>query len=281
MIARRVALTVLAALAVVQPVSASSVSPAQLRELARAARTDPDALRRLRAVDRVGGRPVDVGAALAGASGSDLDRRLGVLAADAGTPAAQPGRARGDAQSILRQRRFHRHHAPRPFRGVLAFVGDHVVRPLGRALGAILPSSLTVWAILGAAVLLLAVALARRAVSRRVELVTLDGDRLRPKRTDPRRLEREADEAERRGELERAIRLRFRAGLLRLEDARAIELEEPVTTGEVRRRLRLREFEDVARSFDEVVYGRRPPGERDVELSRAGWRAVLATAGAR
>ena len=57
-------------------------------------------------------------------------------------------------------------------------------------------------------------------------------------RLDPGELERLADEAERRGDLEIALRLRFRAGLLRLGRAQALELRPSLTTREARRALR-------------------------------------------
>ena len=95
------------------------------------------------------------------------------------------------------------------------------------------------------------------------------------KALDPARLEREAREAERRGDLVTALRLLFRAGLLRLDRARAIVLRDSLTTGEVRRRLRLPEFDALARSFDEVVYGGRRPEPGDVEAFRRSWTSVL------
>ena len=50
--------------------------------------------------------------------------------------------------------------------------------------------------------------------------------------------------------------------------------------GALARRLRSGDFDRVAASFDEIVYGRRAPQPPDLELSREGWRTVLATAGA-
>jgi hypothetical protein len=93
---------------------------------------------------------------------------------------------------------------------------------------------------------------------------------------DPRRLEREAAAAERRGDYELALRLLFRAGLLRLHRAEAIEFRESMTTGDVARRLRLPEFDRLGTRFDEIAYGREPALKRDVESTREGWQAVLA-----
>jgi hypothetical protein len=268
-----------AALAAAGTAGAVSVTSAQLRTLARSAASNRSALARIREVDEVDGRPVAIGKALKGASGSSLARRLRVLARGPVGGVAPSLTARGDARSILRERRFKRHDAPAPFRGVLTFLSEHVVRPIGRLFDG------WRWArlFLAIAVVLVAAYIASRLVDRRAKAV-LGGPSEgggAPSRLDPRRLERQADEAERRGELELAIRLRFRAGLIRLDRVRAIELREPVTTGQVGRRLRSPDFDRVAASFDEIVYGGRGPAAPDVELSRAGWRSVLASAGAR
>jgi hypothetical protein len=187
--------------------------------------------------------------------------------------------AQREAAHILSERRFHRHDVPRPFRGLLDAL-SRIVEPIVRALGNVFGQPLIGWP-LAALVVLAALLLVARTVRRRSWEGLRGAAERSPRPVDPARLEREADEAERRGDLERAIRLRFRAGLLRLERAKAIELEASKTSGEVSRRLRSREFDDVAGSFDAIVYGRRPPRGEDVELSRAGWTRVLAAVGAR
>ena len=55
----------------------------------------------------------------------------------------------------------------------------------------------------------------------------------RPTREDPAALERDADRAAAAGEWETAVRLRFRAGLLRLDARELIEYRPSLTTGEV------------------------------------------------
>jgi hypothetical protein len=187
--------------------------------------------------------------------------------------------ARRQAEQILSERRFHRHDVPRPFRGVLdamSKVFEPIVNAIGNLFGEpAIGIPLAVLLVLGALLLV------ARTVRRREWEGLLEARERGPRPLDPARLEREADEAERQGDLERAIRLRFRAGLLRLDRAKAIALEPSTTSGEVSRTLRSRDFEDVAASFDAVVYGRRPPRGEDVELSRAGWTRVLAAVGAR
>ena len=187
--------------------------------------------------------------------------------------------ARRQAEQILSERRFHRHDVPRPFRGVLDAMSklfEPIVRAIGNLFGEpAIGIPLAVLLVLGALLLV------RRSVQQRAWEGLLDARERGPRPLDPARLEREADEAERQGDLERAIRLRFRAGLLRLDRAKAIALEPSTTSGEVSRTLRSRDFEDVAASFDAVVYGRRPARGEDVELSRAGWTRVLAAVGAR
>src|SRR5207253_451373 len=92
---------------------------------------------------------------------------------------------------------------------------------------------------------------------------------------DPSELERAADAAERDGDLARALRLRFRAGLLRLGDRGAIRYRPSVTTGEVRRTLTSRRFDDLAGTFEAVTYGGRSAERPDVDASRREWPSVL------
>jgi hypothetical protein len=98
---------------------------------------------------------------------------------------------------------------------------------------------------------------------------------------DPDALEREAEQAERDGDLERAVRLRFRAGLLRLDRARAIEFRPSLTTTEVSRAVRSAAFDELALTFEEVAYGGRAASGPDVEEARREWPALLAEVGSR
>jgi hypothetical protein len=59
-----------------------------------------------------------------------------------------------------------------------------------------------------------------------------------------------------------------------------IPLRDSLTTGDVKRKLQQPEFDRLANTFDEIVYGRRNPEQADVEDSRAGWPRVLKAAGA-
>ena len=89
------------------------------------------------------------------------------------------------------------------------------------------------------------------------------------------RLERLADEAEAAGAFEQALRLRFRAGLLRLDDGGAIDYRPSISTREVSRKLRSEDFDALATTFDDVVYGGRAAEDADVRRrARAGAQVV-------
>src|SRR5262249_61734857 len=95
---------------------------------------------------------------------------------------------------------------------------------------------------------------AGRLVGRRGgRIVEAAGRRARGSAAAPRDLERQADEAERQGELDRALRLRFQAGLLRLARSDAIPVRASLTNGEIARRLSSPAFAQLADDFDEVV----------------------------
>lgn len=194
-----------------------------------------------------------------------------------------PAQAREHAQAILRERRFHGSDVPRPFHSVLVWLGDRL-RPVGRLFDRVashIPGgSYTLWAILAGGVVVLAAVLSARVASRRAAAELERGERARlPRDVDPRRLEHEADEAERAGEPARALRLRFRAGLLRLGRARVVPLRESLTSGEARRLVRLPEFDRLARTHDEVVYGGRPAQQADAVEARETWPRVLTAKG--
>jgi hypothetical protein len=190
------------------------------------------------------------------------------------TPSAE--QAREEAQAILDEGRFNEHEVPRPLRGVLEWLGDRL-EGAGSAVDELLPGGENVvWLLLAAVTLLAAIAVGLRLARGRAPAVSRGPRGGHAWRDDPAVLEREADEAERKGDLERALRLRFRAGVLRLVERRLLDDPSSVTTGALVRRLRSEPFAQAASSFDEVIYGRRTPTQNDTRLAREGWAAVLA-----
>ena len=192
-----------------------------------------------------------------------------------------PAQAREEARHILSERRFRGTNVPRPFHGFLSWLERHL-HFLARGfdwLAAIVGGQLVLWTIIAVVVLAAAAFVARQLARRRIEAEARGvGRRTRSRGEDPAELERLADEAERRGDLEVALRLRFRAGLLRLGRARALPLRPSLRTREARRALRSARFDRLARDFDEVVYGGRSPSAADVEAARTEWPQVVAEA---
>jgi Domain of unknown function (DUF4129) len=201
-----------------------------------------------------------------------------------GRPPGFAAQARERAHAILSEKRFKPAPGlPHPLRrflrwlgGILHSVTGAVGRAIDSATGWLPGGSLTFWTAVALAVIglgaLAATRLGRRLAGRQLER---SATRSRLDRLDPRRLEQEAAEAERRGEYERALRLLFRAGLLRLDRAEAIDFRESLTTGDVARRLRLPAFDSLGARFDEVAYGGEPALSGDLQTSREKWRAVL------
>jgi Domain of unknown function (DUF4129) len=187
--------------------------------------------------------------------------------------------AREEARRILSERRYHGTDLPRPLHGFLEWLGRrlHFLTRFYDWLAPKIGGADVFWTIVAVLVVALAawvaIRLARRfgARERKQDGVLAVG----AQSLDPRELERLAAEAEARGDLEIALRLRFRAGLLRLGRARALELRPALTTREARRALGNQRFDLLARSFDEVVYGRRLPSPDDLATAREEWPRVL------
>jgi len=276
-----VAATAAVAFALTLPAAGRAETSAEVRALAARASHDPAALARLRAVTSVDGRPLAL-AALLSVSGDQLTARLHTLAEAGAVGATAAAAAREHARRILAERRFTGSTVPRPLHGVLAWLGgklSFIPRWAGRLARHVPGGSSVAWALLSLAVLGVAALQAARVGRRRQSsLVATARDARAAGSEDPGALERSADRAEADGDLERALRLRFRAGLIRLGRAGRIPPRASLTSGEAAKLLALDDFDDLARRFDEVVYGARPPDPTDLERSRRGWQRVLAGA---
>lgn len=187
---------------------------------------------------------------------------------------------RQQAAAILRESRFHQSGLPRPLYGVfrvlggwLAPVGNWVVSVISDIVG-FLANNPGVAALLALVVVLFgvlsAVSLRRRHVRRRsvVQASVMSSD-------DPLELRRLAEAAEAAGDGAGAVRLYFRAGVLRLQRGGRLPDRPSLTIGEARRRMRSADFEAAARSFESVVYGLRPATATDVHSAKQSWLEPL------
>jgi hypothetical protein len=179
------------------------------------------------------------------------------------------------ARQITSESRFHETQLPRPLHGLLDAIGrllDKLVHPFEATFGG--PAWL--WPV-AALVLVVALAGVVRTARRRsdpgvhapVKIESIE------QTDDPAALERAADDAERRAQNQLALRLRFRAGLLRLQAADAIELRPGLTSGQIARRLGSERFRSLASTFDAVAYGGRDASPNDVDTARREWPRVL------
>ena len=195
------------------------------------------------------------------------------------------------AHNILSERRFHGRKTPGPFRGVLRWLGDRlspiwspvarflarVFAPVARFLAELWSHAPTRIALLGG-VLLFAVLLSLLVIRRRTATAVvreLHGDGITS--DDPRVLERAADDAERAGDYAAALRLRFRAGVIRLQHDGRIRRGRTTTTRAIGRQLRQREFDALGDTFDAVAYGGAAASAEDASAAREQWRHVLET----
>lgn len=265
----------------------------EVLRLAHDAAFDDDALARLKDIDSIDGRPVDVERLVAGAEGAEVERRVSALFAEGTTGSAavpDPAAARAEAEQILEQNRYQPEDIPRPFRGPLEWIADRL-EPIGNAVDALFGwvadlftvvangtpgGAASLWTIIGVAVVMFVMVQTRKVVERRGRSRAAESRAGEPSRhDDPRDLERRAAAARAGGDHALEVRLLFRAGVLRLARARAIPARASLTTGEIRRLLHSGDFDTVGRSFDEIAYGKRPATETDGTAARSGWSRVL------
>ena len=274
----------LLALVCAAPAAALDASSKEVRTLAaQAAGGDAGALAVLRDVDQVGARPVNLAAALDAPQDEALGARLEALAGGASAAGGtDAGAARDLAAEELSGREYDEGGAPRPLRSPLETLADLLDGAFAWLAGLLPGGDLTTWALLAALVLLAAGAVASRSVRRAARAErTAHGEGRAAREGDPRALLHAAEEAEARGDLEAALRLRFRAGVADLAARDLVPARASTGTAELERRLRSPTFTGLARRFEEVAYGGRAAQGADVAAAREGWLRVREEAGER
>ena len=189
--------------------------------------------------------------------------------------------AREQARDVLADQRFQPSGVPQPLREPRERIGE-ALRALGGPfedafafLAELLPGGPPVlWALLGALVLGAAVFLATRAGARRVRAGADGAAGTVGVRPSAAKLRAEADRAEARGDLDTALRLRFRAGLVELDARELIELR----PGLLLRAVPSPTLAGLVDGFEAVAYGGRPADGGDLRSARDGWPRVPAEA---
>lgn len=92
--------------------------------------------------------------------------------------------------------------------------------------------------------------------------------------TDPEELEARAVEADDAGDHAEAIRLRFVAGLLRLDADGRIDFYPGLSNGAISERLDDPVFDGLAGQFDQVVYGKRSASRADSRSAADRWASL-------
>ena len=197
-----------------------------------------------------------------------------------------PGAARDAAREILRRGEFQPERSPKPLAGPVQWIGDrlngiadwlgHAIQDVFDWIFHLLPGA---WGlILGVVICVGLAAVVVWLIGRnRVSATRVDRGRENssPELEDPRALERAADSAIQGGQYVLAVRLRYRAGLIRLDRADVIDLRPWNTSAHLTRRLDSRRFDRLTDTFDAVTYGAQPATNADAAIARTEWPELL------
>jgi hypothetical protein len=208
-------------------------------------------------------------------------RELVARAADGDGAArrALSGEARAQAREILAQDRFKEgHHHAGLLHGVFVKLGDWLESFTGALPGGPVTGWLLLVTVVAAATAVTVNAVRARRRRRAAERVAGPGDVPGAAQLGPAELELRALEAERAGDLDGAVRLRFAAGLLRLDAIHAIDLRPSLTSGAVGRTLGSERYDDLATTHDAIAYGGRHAADHDAAAAREEWPVVVGEA---
>ncbi len=264
---------VVVVLALASPIMAVEIDRETAAALARAATTDAGARAELAAVDHIEGAPVDLEAALDGATETERTARLETLARLVAVPPADD--APGQAREILDQLRYSLAQ-PSWWDRFWRRTVTRLLRLLD-GLASIPGGPLLVGGIGLAAVVGLAAAVTARLARRRARRIATETSLRRAfdAGIDSDELEASARRAASDGDWSEAVRLRFLAGLARADRQGLIRFAPGLTTHEVSEALRSPAFDRLAAQFDEIVYGGREAGPDDDAAARRDWAEVL------
>lgn len=206
----------------------------------------------------------------------------------AGVADASPARLRQETRALLSRPPFRVRSLPRPLAGPLGALGQalrtagtwlgHQVAPLVRFLEDHLGTQGLLELALGGLVLVLVVVgiAAFRLLGRSTRAGVEPFSRRRAARpVDAAALEAEADRLERSGQLDLAFRLRFRAGIVRLERAGALAVSDAETPRELAARLGSPSLGVLTQGLEEIVFAGRPAEPGDLATARERWPLVL------
>lgn len=257
--------------------AATEIDPQRLTDLAARAESDPAALDELRGVTSIGDEPVDM-AAILDAPPASVAARLKSIAEMGDTAAAAPASELAEtARSILAGSEYDRGEGVRG-ESLSARLADLINRYFPEPIARLLTST-TLWIIAGLVALGLVLAFAFRTSRRRAYEFSVDSKNGSAdfEGLSADEMELAADAAEASGRLDEAVRLRFRAGLLRLGDVGAIRYSDSISTAAVSSRIGSTDFDTVAGTFDRVHYGKIGADQGDVDEARERWPRVLAS----
>jgi hypothetical protein len=236
-----------------------------------AAAGDRQALERLRSVDNVDGRPVDMRRAL-DADGAELKNRLDALDQGGGAAGA-PGKPSEQAKEILDGSDYKSPDPPRPFRKPLQRIGDWINDAISSVTFGNSPIGWFVFALLVAALVGVAAVLLSR--NRLKGSAGHKGEQDLETGENPAELEHRADRAEKAGDYSLAVRLRYRAGVLRLGDRKAIDYRPSLTVHQVSDQLHSERYDELATRFEGIAYGEQEATQQDSADAAADWREVV------
>ncbi|MCL4449027.1 MAG: hypothetical protein M1483_04660 [Actinobacteria bacterium] len=198
----------------------------------------------------------------------------------------QSAKVRKTAQTILKEPQFRSHTPPRPLHGLLSTIGHWLdfklpsfPHPFGSNIFSNMLWTMLILAVISAVILGFAIVLTHRLTSKAVRVKRLeDKTPTIPAKTDylnPDELLRQAILAENSSQFNEAVKLRFKAGIVRLEKDGYVTNTLTTTTEDISETIASPTFNYLAKTFNEIAYANKTADIQDMLEARSGWVMVL------